>query len=38
MEDRKRIDYLVDLLNKYSHEYYILDKPTVVNMIDYLKN
>lgn len=29
MEDRKRIDYLVDLLNKYSHEYYILDKPTV---------
>ena len=32
MEDtKKRIDYLVDLLNKYSHEYYILDKPSVAD-------
>ncbi len=29
MEDKRRIDELVDTLNKYNHEYYILDNPTV---------
>ncbi len=29
MEDKKRIDELVELLNRYNHEYYILDKPSV---------
>lgn len=28
-ENAKRIDYLVDLLNKYNYEYYILDNPSV---------
>jgi len=29
MTDKTRIDYLVDTLNKYNYEYYILDNPTV---------
>lgn len=29
MIDKNRIDYLVDTLNKYNYEYYILDNPTV---------
>lgn len=29
MEDKERIDYLVDTLNRYNYEYYILDNPTV---------
>ena len=29
MDIKKRIDELVELLNKYNHEYYILDKPSV---------
>lgn len=29
MEAKKRIDELKDKLNKYSYEYYVLDKPTV---------
>lgn len=29
MEDKQRINQLVQLLNKYNHEYYILDKPSV---------
>jgi DNA ligase (NAD+) len=29
MEKKERIDYLVDLLNRYNYEYYILDNPTV---------
>jgi len=27
--DKERIDYLVDTLNQYSYEYYVLDNPTV---------
>ena len=29
MSTRERIDYLVDTLNRYNYEYYILDNPTV---------
>ena len=29
MTEQTRIDYLVDTLNKYNYEYYILDNPTV---------
>ena len=29
MDIKKRIDELVELLNRYNHEYYILDKPSV---------
>ena len=29
MDAKKRMDELVNLLNKYNHEYYILDKPSV---------
>lgn len=29
MKQKERIEELVDLLNKYSHEYYVLDQPTV---------
>ena len=29
MDIKKRMDELVNLLNKYNHEYYILDKPSV---------
>ena len=32
MDVKKRIDELVNLLNKYNHEYYILDKPSVSDM------
>jgi DNA ligase (NAD+) len=31
MENKKRIEELRDLLNKYSHEYYVLDNPTVTD-------
>ena len=29
MDIKKRVDELVQLLNKYNHEYYILDRPSV---------
>ena len=29
MDEKKRIDTLVDLLNQYNYEYYMLDKPSV---------
>ncbi|MDD5979827.1 MAG: NAD-dependent DNA ligase LigA [bacterium] len=29
MDDKTRINYLVDTLNRYNYEYYILDNPTV---------
>lgn len=29
MKPKERIEELVDLLNKYSHEYYVLDQPTI---------
>ena len=32
MDVKKRIDELVLLLNKYNHEYYVLDKPSVSDM------
>jgi DNA ligase (NAD+) len=31
MDNKKRIEELRDLLNKYSHEYYVLDNPTVTD-------
>ena len=32
MDIKKRIDELVELINKYNYEYYILDKPSVSDM------
>lgn len=32
MDIKNRMDELVNLLNKYNHEYYILDKPSVSDM------